>query len=72
LFYNLDFRWTHEVVLLLLEEFRYYEKDMSSGKMTHKKAWDKISEAMNKKGYIVTGRQCSTRYNTMKRTYKGS
>lgn len=44
---------------------------MSLGKITHKKAWDKISEAMNAKGYIVTARQCSTRFNTMKRTYKG-
>lgn len=44
---------------------------MSSGKITHKKAWDKIAAAMNEKGYTFTGKQCSTRFNTMKRTYKG-
>lgn len=34
LFCNLGFRWTHKAVLLLLEEFRHHEKDMSSGKIT--------------------------------------
>ncbi|XP_032678532.1 uncharacterized protein LOC116847545 [Odontomachus brunneus] len=57
--------------LLLLKEFRHHEKDMYVGKITHKKVWDKIAETMKAKGYIVTGRQCSTRFNTMKRTYKG-
>lgn len=44
---------------------------MSSGKITHKKAWDKIAETMNMNGYKMTGRQCTTKFNTMKRTYKG-
>lgn len=38
--------------------------------MTYKKAWDKISQMMNEKNYSVTGRQCSTRLNIMKCTYK--
>lgn len=43
---------------------------MHSGKMTHKKAWDKISAVLNSKGYAVTSKQCNNRFNTMKRTYK--
>ncbi|XP_039308707.1 uncharacterized protein LOC120358453 isoform X2 [Solenopsis invicta] len=65
-----NFRWSHEAVLLLIDEYTTREKSMSTGKMSHKKAWDEISEAMNAKGYSFTGKQCSTRLNTMKRTYK--
>ncbi|XP_032682070.1 uncharacterized protein LOC116849238 [Odontomachus brunneus] len=64
------FRWSHAAVLLLLEEYRLCEKNMSSGKITQKRAWDQISKEMIGKGYFVTGKKCSTRINTMKRTYK--
>ncbi|XP_077262561.1 uncharacterized protein LOC143897628 [Temnothorax americanus] len=37
---------------------------------SHKKVWEQIAQVMNSKGYTVTGRQCTTRVNTMKRTYK--
>lgn len=43
---------------------------MSSGKISHKKAWNEIATTMNAKEYNVSGRQCMTRINTMKRTYK--
>lgn len=43
---------------------------MSSGKCTHKKAWNQIAQVMNTKGYFVTGKQCNIKINTMKRTYK--
>ncbi|XP_071633991.1 uncharacterized protein [Temnothorax longispinosus] len=56
--------------MLLLEEYRLRESSMSSGKMSHKKAWDEIARVMNVKGYDVSGKQCMTRINTMKRTYK--
>lgn len=65
-----DFRWSHVAIMLLLEEYRLRESSMSSGKMSHKKAWDEIAAIMNTKGYNVSGRQCMTRINTMKRTYK--
>lgn len=70
MFYYVDFRWSREAILLLLEEYGHYEPNMSSGKITQNKVWNKISTVMNNKGYIVTGRQCCTRFNTMKRTYK--
>lgn len=65
-----NFRWPHEAVMLLLEEYRKQEQNMSSGKISHKKAWQQIAQIMNSKGYMVTSRQCTTRVNTMKRTYK--
>ncbi|XP_029662397.1 uncharacterized protein LOC115235014 [Formica exsecta] len=67
---NPGFRWPHAAIMLLLEEYRQREENMSSGKITHKKAWDQIAEVMNANGYFVTGKQCTTRINTMKRTYK--
>jgi len=60
----------HEAILLLLEEYRQQEQDMYLGKISHKKIWEQIAQILNKKGYMVTGRQCCTRVNTMKRTYK--
>ncbi|XP_077277306.1 uncharacterized protein LOC143905644 isoform X1 [Temnothorax americanus] len=65
-----NFRWSHAAIMLLLEEYRLRESSMSSGKMSHKKAWDEIARVMNVKGYDVSGKQCMTRINTMKRTYK--
>lgn len=56
--------------MLLLEEYRLRESSISSGKTSHKKAWNEIAAIMQTKGYAVTGRQCMTRINTMKRTYK--
>lgn len=56
--------------MLIVEEYRLRESSMSAGKISHKKAWDQIAAAMNTKGYNVSGRQCTTKINTMKRTYK--
>lgn len=63
-------RWSHEAILLLLETYRQREHAMYSGKISHKKAWKEIAEILNNKGYVVTAKQCTTRVNTMKRTYK--
>ncbi|CAL1681036.1 unnamed protein product [Lasius platythorax] len=65
-----NLRWSHEAILLLLEEYRLREPSMSSGKISHKKAWNEIATIMSGKGYNVSDRQCMTRINTMKRTYK--
>ncbi|TGZ45695.1 Uncharacterized protein DBV15_11812 [Temnothorax longispinosus] len=35
-------RWSHEAVLLLLEEYRQQEQDMYTGKISHKKAWEQL------------------------------
>ncbi|XP_024880802.1 uncharacterized protein LOC112460385 isoform X1 [Temnothorax curvispinosus] len=65
-----NFRWSHEAIMLLLEEYRSRESSMSSGKISQKKVWNEIAAIMNSKGYDVSSRQCMTRINTMKRTYK--
>ncbi|XP_077258580.1 uncharacterized protein LOC143895385 isoform X1 [Temnothorax americanus] len=65
-----NFIWSHEAILLLLEEYRQQEQDMYLGKVRHKKIWEQIAQILTKKGYMVSGRQCCTRVNTMKRTYK--
>ncbi|CAL1671942.1 unnamed protein product [Lasius platythorax] len=64
------FKWSHEATLLLVEEYRLQEKHFTSGKMTHKKIWSNIATALSVKGYPVTGPQCLSKYNGMKRTYK--
>lgn len=68
--YNIDFRWSHEAILLLVEEYRQREQDMSSGKITYKRAWEQIAQTLKNKGYMIIAKQCNTRVNTMKRTYK--
>lgn len=70
LIYIADFRWSHEAIMLLVDEYRLRESSMSSGKISHKKAWDEMSTIMNAKGHTFSGRQCMTKVNTMKRTYK--
>ncbi|XP_025163486.1 uncharacterized protein LOC105192350 isoform X2 [Harpegnathos saltator] len=56
--------------MLLVDEYRLRELSMSSGKISHKKAWDEMSTTMNAKGHMFSGRQCMTKINIMKRTYK--
>ncbi|XP_046597926.1 uncharacterized protein LOC124294794 [Neodiprion lecontei] len=65
-----NFRWSEPAIMLLLEEYRLREPSMSSGKTSHVKAWKEIAAVMKLKGHNVSGRQCMTRLNTMKRTYK--
>ncbi|KYM98355.1 hypothetical protein ALC62_10941 [Cyphomyrmex costatus] len=38
--------------------------------MTHKKVWYNIGSTLSSKGYNVTGPQCLSKHNGMKRTYK--
>ncbi|XP_024888796.1 uncharacterized protein LOC112465467 [Temnothorax curvispinosus] len=64
------YKWSHNATLLLIEEFRFQENNLTSGKMTHKKVWNNIASALSTKGYCVTGSQCLSKYNGMKRTYK--
>ncbi|KAL0116388.1 hypothetical protein PUN28_009777 [Cardiocondyla obscurior] len=43
---------------------------LTTGKLSQKKAWLEIAAHLITKGYNVTDKQCMTRMNTMKRTYK--
>lgn len=64
------FKCFHEATLLLIEEYRLQENNITSGKMTHKKVWNNIASVLLTKGYCVNGSQCLSKYNGMKRTYK--
>lgn len=56
--------------MLLIDEYRKRKLYMHSGKITYAKAWNQIVIVLNSKGYLFTGKQCSNRFNTMKRTHK--
>lgn len=49
------FKWSHEATLLLIEEYRLQENNLTSGKMTHKKVWNNIASVLSAKGYYVNG-----------------
>ncbi|KAF5301726.1 hypothetical protein FQR65_LT19199 [Abscondita terminalis] len=67
---NENFKWPHAAILLLVEAYRNHERQMTTGKVSQKKVWEKIGALMREAGHIVTGIQCMTKFNGMKRTYK--
>ncbi|XP_011860030.1 PREDICTED: uncharacterized protein LOC105557398 isoform X2 [Vollenhovia emeryi] len=64
------FKWSHQAVLLLIEEYRKREKDTTSGKISQKRLWESISNVLCSHGHDVTGPQCQSKFNGMKRTFK--
>jgi hypothetical protein len=91
------FKWSHQAVLLLIEEYRKREEDVVSGKImiyfiqynglsmildfltdfmfsigkiSQKRVWKLISEVLCSHGHDVTGPQCQSKFNGMKRTFK--
>lgn len=64
------FKWPHEAILLLLEEYTLRQNDFVTGKTSQKKIWSLIADEMVKHGYKVTGAQCLSKFSGLKRTYK--
>lgn len=64
------FKWPHEAILLLIEEYRKLADNFCSGRISKKKIWQLISEELIKKLYNVTGPQCQSKFAGMKKTYK--
>ncbi|XP_026476419.1 trihelix transcription factor GTL1-like [Ctenocephalides felis] len=64
------FKWPHEAILLLLDEYEKRQMNFISGKMSQKKLWQEISAVLNTHGYIITGPQCLSKFSGMKKTYK--
>lgn len=62
--------WTKKETLLLLELYREYQTKLVGGKGTVKKYWDDIAKLIQEKGYNVSGYKCSTKFQSLKRTYK--
>jgi len=48
----------------------YIAKLMQNGKGTIKKHWDYIAKLMQSKGHNITDFKCSTKFQSLKRTYK--
>ncbi|XP_044577100.1 uncharacterized protein LOC123260170 [Cotesia glomerata] len=67
------YRWNSPCVLLILELYRSMERTLNSGKISQKQVWNKISQDMKKKkGYDVTGPQCHSKIQSLKKTYKST
>ncbi|XP_024871873.1 uncharacterized protein LOC112454607 [Temnothorax curvispinosus] len=64
------FKWSHQAILLFIEEFRKREEDTKSGKISQRRVWDQISEVLRSHGHDVTGPQCQSKFNGMKKTFK--
>ncbi|XP_077256494.1 uncharacterized protein LOC143894223 [Temnothorax americanus] len=62
--------WTKQETLLLLELYREHQTNFVGGKGTIKKHWNNIAKLMQEKGHDVNGFKCSTKFQSLKRTYK--
>lgn len=69
---NVIFKWPHEAILLLIEEYNIRKDDFNSGKTSQKKIWDAISKKLVEKGFNVNGPQCMSKFAGLKRTYKAT
>lgn len=65
-----DFKWPHEAILLLIEEYNLRQNEFTNGKMSHKKIWSLIAAEIIKHGHNVTGPQCLSKFSGLKRTYE--
>lgn len=69
---NVIYKWSHEAILLLIEEYRIRRDDFNSGKISQKKVWDAISKKLIEKGHNVNGPQCMSKFAGLKRTYNAT
>lgn len=60
------FKWPHEAILLLVEEYRKRADDFCSGKVSQKKTWQAVSNRLLEQGYCVTGPQCLSKFSGLK------
>lgn len=64
------FRWIHANILLLLDTYKDLEGRQYDGKMSQKKFWDLVATKLQEKGFHVSGLQCKSKVNGMKKTFK--
>jgi len=53
-----------------LATYKQYENLLHTRKVSVKKFWEIISNNLNEKAYQVTGQQCKSKFNGLKKTYK--
>ncbi|XP_071651274.1 uncharacterized protein [Temnothorax longispinosus] len=68
--YNDGFRWIDEAVRLLLAEYKQHEYLLNTGKVSVKKFWEIISQKLQEQSYNITGLQCKSKFNGLRKTYK--
>lgn len=64
------FKWPHEAILLLIDEYQKRSTDFISGKISQKNLWLDISAKLQSHGHNITGPQCMSKLSGMKKTYK--
>ncbi|KYN50471.1 Trihelix transcription factor GT-4, partial [Trachymyrmex cornetzi] len=64
------FRWADEPTRLLLATYKRHENLLHTGKLSVKKFWEMISNKLKERAYDVTGQQCKSKINRLKKTYK--
>jgi len=64
------FRWVDQAIRLLLTAYKEREELLTKGKVSVKKFWEIISEILKEKSYNITGPQCKSKFNGLKKTYK--
>lgn len=64
------FQWTSQTTQLLLEEIKNNFSSIHNKNYLQKKIWKKIANIFNKKGYLITDEQCSTKWKNLKQKYK--
>ncbi|XP_024868165.1 probable autophagy-related protein 17 [Temnothorax curvispinosus] len=67
---NDGFRWIDEAVRLLLAEYKQHEYLLNTGKVSVKKFWEIISQKLQEQSYNITGLQCKSKFNGLRKTYK--
>ncbi|KAK9877924.1 hypothetical protein WA026_020147 [Henosepilachna vigintioctopunctata] len=61
------FKWPHEAILLLLDEYEKRQNDFNSGRISKKKLWLDISAELKSHGHNITGPQCLSKFSGMKK-----
>lgn len=64
------FKWAHEAILLLINEYEKQNACLNSKSVSQKKIWERISLQLSNYGYVVTGPQCQSKFAGLKKTYK--
>lgn len=59
-----------EAIRLLLAAYKEKEDLLHTGKVSVKKFWEMISEKLKEKSHNITGPQCKSKFNGLKKTYK--
>lgn len=58
------------MIKLLIESYREKSQTKTFNKLLRKQIWQKISENLQERGYVVTGSQCTNKWKGLMKQYK--